>query len=201
MNWKKGFIGLLVVLVVFGAFGIYKLVDTNNAMEEIKKENKEISDKIKILDSDNNKSKEELNKKELDIEKINKELEDTKKELEEKKKEVAKKKEEKQILASQEANTGTEQPKYKNLEQEVNGKYHEGIGMGMTHAEAYEYANGVPYIDEQTLRDHVANITDEEANENVRKRDEFTASFEAEHGRQPTSGEIQTQWLKEQGFE
>lgn len=201
MNWKKGFIGLSVVLVVFGAFSIYKLVDTNNGMDEIKKENKEISDKIKTLDSDNKKSKEELKKKDSDIEKINKELEDTKKELEAKKKEVAKKKEEKQLLASQEVNNGTEQPKYKNLEQEVNGKYHEGVGMGMSHAEAYEYANGVPYIDEQALRDHVANITDEEANESVRKRDEFAASFEAEHGRQPTSGEIQTQWLKEQGFE
>ncbi|MFW7419011.1 hypothetical protein ACODH8_02330 [Vagococcus fluvialis] len=201
MNWKKSFIGLSVVLVVFGAFSIYKLVDTNNGMEEIKKENKQISDKIKTLDSDNKKSKEELKKKDSDIEKINKELEDTKKELEAKKKEVVKKKEEKQLLASQEVNNGAEQPKYKNLEQEVNGKYHEGVGMGMSHAEAYEYANGVPYIDEQELRDHVANITDEEANESVRKRDEFAASFEAEYGRQPTSGEIQTQWLNEQGFE
>ncbi|WP_270312008.1 hypothetical protein [Vagococcus fluvialis] len=201
MNWKKRFIGLSIVLVAFGAFSIYKLVDTNNAMEEIKKENKEISDKIKTLDSDNKKSKEDLKKKDSDIEKINKELEDTKKELEEKKKEVAKKKEERKLLASQEVNNFTEQSKYKNLEQEVNGKYHEGVDMGMSHTEAYEYANGVPYIDEQALRDHVANITDEEANENVRKRDEFAASFEAEHGRQPTSGEIQTQWLKEQGFE
>ncbi|UDM73269.1 hypothetical protein [Vagococcus fluvialis] len=201
MNWKKGFIGLSIVLVVFATFSIFKLVDTNNSIEEIKRENKEISDKIKTLDSDNKKSKEELKEKDSDIEKINKELEDTKKELEAKEKEVAKKKEEKQLLAAQEVNNVTEQPQYKNLEQEVSGKYHEGIGMGMTHAEAYEYANGVPYIDEQALRDHVANITDEEANESVRKRDEFAASFEAEHGRQPTSGEIQSQWLKEQGFE
>lgn len=76
---EKNFIVLSIVLVVFRAFGIYKVVDTNNGMEEIKKENKEISDKIKTLDSDNKKSKEELKKKDSDIEKINQELEDTKK--------------------------------------------------------------------------------------------------------------------------
>ncbi|MGY3745825.1 hypothetical protein ACWN8P_01090 [Vagococcus salmoninarum] len=177
MNWKKGFIGFSVLLLLLGSFGIYKL----NDMQEIKKENKQISNKLKALDSAHEKSKKELQNKESDIEKINKELEKSKKEL----------------AVSQEITVNNDQAEYNHLEQEVNAKYHEGADMGMTHAEAY----GIPYVDEQLPGDHIANITDEEANENVRKRDEFAASFEAEHGRQPTSGEIQSQWAKEQGYE
>lgn len=186
MNWKKGFIGLSVLLLLLGAFGIYKL----NDMQEIKKENKQISNKLKALDSAHEKSKKELKNKESDIEKINKELEKSKKEL-------AKMKEEKEPAISQEVTVNNDQAEYNHLEQEVNAKYHEEADMGMTHAEAY----GIPYVDEQLPGGHIANITDEEANENVRKRDEFAASFEAEHGRQPTSGEIQSQWAKEQGYE
>ena len=201
MNWKKGFIGLAVVLVLFGTFGIYKVGDAKKDIEEIKKENKEISDRLKTLDSDYDKTKEQLKNKDSDVEKLNKELEKTKKELEDKKKEVAKKKEEKQLLASQEVNNTSEQPKYKNLEQEVNGKYHEGVGKGMSHAEAYEYANGVPYVDDSRPNTDMKIATNEEAAANVKQRDDFAASFEAEHGRQPTSGEIQSAWAKEQGWE
>lgn len=34
----------------------------------------------------------------------------------------------------------------------------------------------------------------------VAERDQFASDFEAQHGRQPTSGEIQSQWLQKQGL-
>lgn len=34
----------------------------------------------------------------------------------------------------------------------------------------------------------------------VAERDQFASDFEAQHGRQPTSGEIQSHWLQEQGL-
>lgn len=197
MNWKKGFIGVSVILLLLGAFGVYKL----NDIQEIEKKNQELANKVKVLDSAHKKSKQKLKNKESDIEKINKELEKTKKERDIKKKELAKMKEEKELAVSQEITVNNDQPEYNNIEQEVNAKYHEGAVMGMTHGEAYEYANGVPYVDEQLSGGQITKITNEEANENVRKRDEFAASFEAEHGRQPTSGEIQSQWAKEQGYD
>lgn len=197
MNWKKGFVGVSVILLLLGAFGVYKL----NDIQEIKKENQELSNKVKALDSAHKKSEQELKNRESDIEKINKELAKTKKDRDIKKNELVKMKEEKELAASQEITVNNDESEYNNSEQEVNAKYHEGTGMGMTHGEAYEYANGVPYVDEQLSSGHIIKITDEEANENVRKRDEFAASFEAERGRQPTSGEIQSQWAKEQGYD
>lgn len=41
----------------------------------------------------------------------------------------------------------------------------------------------------------------QQQNDAVAQRDQFASEFEAQHGRQPTSGEIQSQWLQEQGIE
>lgn len=37
-------------------------------------------------------------------------------------------------------------------------------------------------------------------NDAVQQRDQYAEDFEAQHGRQPSSGEIQSQWLQEQGI-
>lgn len=184
MNWKKSFMGLLLILMIFGAFGVYKLVDVKNGLEEVKRENKEMLDKFKTLDSEHEKSKEELKNKESDIKKINEELEKTKKELEEKKKEIVKKREEKELLAAQEASNQT------------NNDTNQVVADN-----GYVSNYGISDEEVQRLQDHVNSLTQEQINDSVAQRDEFAASFEVEHGRQPTSGEIQSQWLKDQGLE
>lgn len=176
--------GLLLILMIFGAFGVYKLVDVKNGLEEVKRKNKEISDKFKTLDSERERSKEELKNKESDLEKINEELEKTKKELEEKKKEIVKKREEKEILAAQEADNQANN----NTNQVVTDN-------------GYVSNYGVSDEEVQRLQDHVNSLTQGQIDESVAQRDEFAANFEAEHGRQPSSGEIQMQWLKDQGLE
>lgn len=97
----------------------------------------------------------------------------------------------------------------------VNARWHEAKEKGLNDEEAYDYANGTntangeapdegveledsEYYDCGDEEDYEViedeEISEEEAQANIEQVEQFREDFKAEHRREPTSGEIQSQW-------
>lgn len=91
-------------------------------------------------------------------------------------------------------------------EADVNARWHEAMENGMSPVDAYNYANGTNLTeaeyygyDPNYFEEEV--FTDESANDAaVQERDAFVEEFQQQNGREPSSGEIQMQWLEENGL-
>lgn len=112
-----------------------------------------------------------------------------------------------------ESNESTEQeetfvPEEPGVDSDIAQRYQDAIeNKGMSEDEAYDYANA-PYIDEDAEEeledgeyydyededDFDDEISEEEAEANIEQVEQFREDFKAENGREPTSGEIQSQW-------
>ena len=110
-----------------------------------------------------------------------------------------------------EFNENTEQeetfvPEEPGVDSAIAQRYQDAIeNQGMSEDEAYDYANA-PYIDEDAEEeledgeyydyedDFEDEISEEDAEANIEQVEQFRKDFKAENGREPTSGEIQSQW-------
>ncbi|MEK0176173.1 DUF5067 domain-containing protein [Tetragenococcus halophilus] len=112
-----------------------------------------------------------------------------------------------------ESNESTEQeetfvPEEPGVDSDIAQRYQDAIeNKGMSEDEAYDYANA-PYIDEDAEEeleggeyydyededDFDDEISEEEAEANIEQVEQFRKNFKEENGREPTSGEIQSQW-------
>lgn len=75
------------------------------------------------------------------------------------------------------------------MEADAQTKYWEAYNNGASADDALAYADGRSDSYTQQQNDAAAQL------------DQYRADFQAQNGREPTSGEIQSQWLQEQGIE
>lgn len=79
-----------------------------------------------------------------------------------------------------------------NNEVDVNARFHEAIAQGMSEVDAYNHANGT-----NLTKAEYYGYDDHDA---VNEAQQFAEDFEDEHGRKPSSGETQLEWLEENGL-
>ncbi|MGP5428259.1 hypothetical protein ACTXNW_02245 [Enterococcus malodoratus] len=63
------------------------------------------------------------------------------------------------------------------------------------------YNNGASAVDALAYADGRSDSYTQQQNDAAAQLDQYRANFQAENGREPTSGEIQSQWLQQQGLE
>lgn len=63
------------------------------------------------------------------------------------------------------------------------------------------YNNGAPPDDALAYADGRSNNYNQQPNDAAAQLDQYRSDFKAQSGREPTSGEIQSQWLQEQGIQ
>lgn len=80
-----------------------------------------------------------------------------------------------------------------NNEADVNARFHEAIAKGMSEVDAYNHANGTNL----TEAEYYGYDDDYDA---VDEAQQFAEDFEDEHGRKPSSGETQLEWLEINGL-
>lgn len=85
--------------------------------------------------------------------------------------------------------TPEERAKGAQMEADAQTRYWEAYNNGASADDALAYADGRSDSYTQQQNDAAAQL------------DQYRANFQAENGREPTSGEIQSQWLQQQGLE
>lgn len=200
----KKFVYPIVLLMLFASssFLIYLYFSSNSKINELNTEHDLLVKNNNLLKTKNENKSSQIKKFENNIFKAEKEIKDLKK-----KQNVSKKASDNSSIKNEEVQNNSEihttvpsdiPPSWQGSQEE----WEKAKTQGWT-IDDYEKQARASENESGTIQPSDPNYVPPSESDNiaVKEADKFRSDFAAEHGREPTSGEIQSAWAKEQGLE